>query len=196
MPVLLGYTQRETGYTVIMKVLIVAQARSGSTSLLKAVGYGSDLMIINEPFRDIDKFADDYKLIKDTDNIVVKTVGNWFNRMEEFSDPNKLFAMFDKVIGLTRNNIEETTTSYLVASHLNSWRKGQKEHKLSEEEYAKIISDNYEEQYNNVKNIQEEIKSFNIKQFTYEGLFKDRTELDDIEEYLGFEIRSYIQNIE
>lgn len=179
----------------MMKVLIVAQARSGSTSLLKAVGYGSDLMIINEPFRDIDKFADDYKLIKDTDNIVVKTVGNWFNRMEEFSDPNKLFSMFDKVIGLTRNNIEDATTSYLVASHLNSWRKGQKEHKLSEEEYKKIISDNYEEQYNNVKSIQEEIKSFNIEQFTYEGLFKDRTELDAIEKYLGFEIRSYIQKI-
>jgi hypothetical protein len=179
-----------------MKVLIVAQARSGSTSLLKAVGYGSDLMIINEPFRDSDKFADDYKLIKDTDNIVVKTVGNWFYRMEEFSDPNKLFSMFDKVIGLTRNNVEETTTSYLVASHLNSWRKGQKDHKLSEEEYNKIISDKYEEQYNDVKRIQEEIKSFNIEQFTYEGLFKDRTELDAIEKYLGFEIRSYIQTID
>ena len=179
-----------------MKVLVVAQARSGSTSLLKAIGYGSDLMIINEPFRDSDKFADDYKLIKDTDNIVVKTVGNWFNRMEEFSDPNKLFSMFDKVVGLTRNDIEETTTSYLIASHLNSWRKGQKDHKLSEEEYNKIISNNYEEQYNNIKSIQEEIKSFNIEQFTYEGLFKDRTELDAIEKYLGFEIRSYIQTIE
>ena len=179
-----------------MKVLIVAQARSGSTSLLKAVGYGSDLMIINEPFRDNDKFSDDYKLIKDTDNIVVKTVGNWFYRMDEFSDPNKLFSMFDKVIGLTRNNVEETTTSYLVASHFNSWRKGQKEHKLSDEEYNKIILDKYEEQLEDVKKIQSEIKSFNIEQFTYEGLFKDKTELDAIEKYLGFEIRSYIQTIE
>jgi hypothetical protein len=179
-----------------MKVLIVAQARSGSTSLLKAVGYGSDLMIINEPFRDIDKFADDYKLIKDTDNIVVKTVGNWFYRMDEFSDPNKLFSMFDKVIGLTRNNVEEATTSYLVASHLNSWRKGQKEHKFSEEEYNNIILDRYQEQLEEVNRIQSEIKSFNIEQFTYEGLFKDRTQLDSIEKYLGFEIRSYIQTIE
>ena len=177
-----------------MKVLIVAQARSGSTSLLKAVGYGSDLMIINEPFRDRDKFNDDYKLLKDTDNIVVKTVGNWFYRMEELSDANKLFSMFDKVIGLTRNNIEETTTSYLIADHFNSWRKGQKEHKLSEEEYNKIISDKYEKQVEDVKKIQSEIKSFNIEQFTYEGLFRDKTELDAIEKYLGFEIRSYIQD--
>lgn len=181
-----------------MKVLIVAQARSGSTSLLKAVGYSSDLMIINEPFRNSPvtgtTLADDYKLIKYTDNIVVKTVGNWFFRVEEFSDPNKLFSMFDRVIGLTRNDLEETTKSYLVADHFNSWRKGQKSHKLSEEEYKKIVSDKYEEQLKEVKKIQSEIKSFNIKQFTYEGLFKDKTELDDIEKYLGFEIRSYIQD--
>jgi len=178
-----------------MKVLIVAQARSGSTSLLRAVGYSSDLMIINEPFRDSHKFADDYKLLKDTDNIVVKTVGNWFSRMEEFSDPNQLFSMFDKVIGLTRNNTEEATKSYLVASHFNSWRKGQKAHKLSEEEYKKIILDKYEEQLEDVKKIQSEIKSFNIEQFTYEGLFVDRTELDAIEKYLGFTIRSEIQGV-
>ena len=176
-----------------MKVLIVAQARSGSTSLLKAIGYSSDLMIINEPFRDSNNFADDYKLLKDTDNIVVKTVGNWFYRMEEFSDANKLFEMFDKVIGLTRNNIEEATTSYLVASHFNSWRKGQKSHKLSEEDYNKVVLDKYEEQLKEVKRIQSEIKSFNIEQFTYEGLFKDKTELDAIEKYLGFKIRSWIQ---
>ena len=176
-----------------MKVLIVAQARSGSTSLLKAVGYSSDLMIVNEPFRDSTQFADDYSLLKDTDNIVVKIVDNWFYRMEEFSDPNKLFSMFDKVIGLTRNNIEDTTTSYLVASHFNSWRKSQRNFTLSEDEYNKIILNKYEEQYNHVKGIQEAIKSFNIEQFTYEGLFIDRTELDAIEKYLGFEIRSYIQ---
>lgn len=176
-----------------MKVLIVAQARSGSTSLLKAVGYSSDLMIINEPFRDSDKFADDYRLLKDTDNIVVKTVGNWFYRMQELSDPNTLFSMFDKVIGLTRNNVKETTTSYIVADHFNSWRKGQKTHKLSEDEYNKIILNKYKEQYEDVKKIQSEIKSFNIEQFTYEGLFLDKTELDAIEKYLGFSIRSYIQ---
>lgn len=181
-----------------MKVLIVAQARSGSTSLLKAIGYSADLMIVNEPFRNSPvtgtTLADDYKLIKDTDNLVVKTVGNWFFRVEEFSNPNKLFSMFDKVIGLTRNNIEETTTSYLIADHFNSWRKGQKAHKLSEEEYNKIISDKYEKQLEDVKKIQSEIKSFNIEQFTYEGLFRDKTELDSIEKYLGFKIRSYIQD--
>lgn len=176
-----------------LKVLIVAQARSGSTSLLKAVGYSSDLMIINEPFRDSDKFVDDYNRIKDTDNIVVKIVDNWFYSMEELSDPNKLFSMFDKVIGLTRDSIEDTTTSYLVASHFNSWRKSQKKFKLSEDEYNKIVLDKYEEQYSHAKCIREQIKSFNIEQFTYEGLFIDKTELDTIEKYLGFEIRSEIQ---
>jgi hypothetical protein len=176
-----------------MKVLVIAQARSGSTSLLKAIGYSSDLMIVNEPFRDSAKFADDYSFLKDTDNIVVKIVDNWFYRVDEFSDPNKLFSMFDKVIGLTRNNIEDTTTSYLVASHFNSWRKSQKNFTLSEDEYDKIILNKYKEQYNHVKKIKEEIQEFNIKQFTYEGLFIDRTELDAIEEYLGFGIRSYIQ---
>ena len=155
-------------------------------------------MIINEPFRykdsHNDHFADEYKLIKDTDNIVVKTVGNWFYHMEEFSDPNILFSMFDRVIGLTRSNEEEATKSYLVASHFNSWRKGQKAYKLSEEEYKKIISDRYEEQLKDVKKIQSEIKSFNIEQFTYEGLFIDKNELDAIEKYLGFGIRSYLLN--
>lgn len=176
-----------------MKVLIVAQARSGSTSLLRAVGYGADLMIINEPFRHRYQFADDYKLLKDTDNIVVKTVGNWFYRMKELSDENNLFSMFDKVIGLTRNNIEETTRSYLVADHFNSWRKGQKSFNLSEDEYQKIMSNKYKKQYREVKKIQEEIRSFDIEQFTYEGLFIDKNELDRLEKYLGYEVRSYIQ---
>jgi hypothetical protein len=180
-----------------MKVLIVAQARSGSTSLLKAIGYSSGLMIINEPFRNSPTtgttLSDDYKLLKETDNIVVKIVDNWFYRMEELSDPNKLFSMFDKVIGLTRDSIEDTTKSYLVADHFNSWRKSQKSFKLSEYEYNKIISDKYEQQYNHAKNIREQIKSFDIEQFTYEGLFINQTELDAIEKYLGFEIRSEIQ---
>jgi hypothetical protein len=176
-----------------LKVLIIAQARSGSTSLLRAVGYSSDLMIINEPFRDSNRFADDYKLVKNTDNIVVKIVDNWFYRMEELSDPNKLFSMFDKVIGLTRDSIEDTTKSYLVADHFNSWRKSQKSFTLSEDEYNKIILDKYEQQYNHAKDIREQIKSFNIEQFTYEGLFIDRTELNAIEKYLGFGISSEIQ---
>lgn len=150
-------------------------------------------MIIQEPFRHSHQFADDYKLLKEKDDIVVKIVDNWFYRIQEFSDPNKLFSMFDKVIGLTRNSIEDTTTSYLVASHFDGWRKSQKDFKLSEDEYNNIILDKYEEQYNHTKGIQEEIKSFNIEQFTYEGIFIDRTELDNIEKYLGFEIRSYIK---
>ena len=173
-----------------MKILIVAQARSGSTSLLKAISLSSKLGAVYEPFADNKRLKQDYDFIKNTDNIVVKIVDNWFYKVDEISDPIILFSFFDKVIGLTREDTAAGVNSFLIANHFNSWRKSQKDLEIKENEYEKIIRDNYKEKYEYNENIRKQIILFDILQFTYEGIFVNKKELPALEKYLGFGIEN------
>jgi hypothetical protein len=91
-----------------MKILIVAQTRSGSTSLLNAISKGSNLPILFEPFgHNRSDISVDSAIVKNTNNVVVKVVDNQFNQVKEFSNPQNFFSLFDKVIGLTRESNHE-----------------------------------------------------------------------------------------
>ena len=177
-----------------MKILIVAQTSSGSTSLLKAMSKGSGLPMFFEPFgrnrADINK---DSIIIKNTNNLVVKVVDNQFNQINEFTDSQKFFSLFDKVVGLTRESTHENVTSYLIASYFQSWPTSKKDIKITKEEYDKIISIGYEEQFKHSDKIKKDIKSFDIFQTTYEGLYINKTQWRDLEKYLGFEVEKYIE---
>jgi hypothetical protein len=178
-----------------MKILIVAQARSGSTSLLKAISKSLNCKILYEPFNEhsIDRLSEDVDTIKYSNNIVVKVVDNHFYKHKEFEDEKNFFAFFDKVIGLTRNSTDENVISLLIARHFNSWRESSKNKNFPySDEYIRNSKD-YKFYVKESEKIKKEIKAFNIFQVTYEGIFLNQNEIKDLEEYLGFNISDKIE---
>ena len=176
-----------------MKILIVAQTRSGSTSLLNAISKGSNLPTLFEPFgHNRSNINIDSIIVKNTNNVVVKVVDNQFNQVKEFSNPQNFFSLFDKVIGLTRESTHENVTSYLIAKHFDSFDKSQKDIEISKEQYDNIIIHGYENHYKHSDKIKKDIQAFDIFQTTYEGLYINKDQWKDLENYLGFEIEKYI----
>ena len=177
-----------------MKILIVAQTRSGSTSLTYSIANALKSEVLFEPFSD-NRISRDraFASFKNTNNLVVKVIDNNFNQINEFTDPQNFFSLFDKVIGLTRESTHENVTSYLIASYFQSWPTSKKDIKITKEEYDKIISIGYEEQCKHSDKIKKDIKSFDIFQTTYEGLYINKTQWRDLEKYLGFEVEKYIE---
>ena len=90
---------------------------------------------------------------------------------------------------MTRNNDEENAKSRQIAEKLNSWDYSSKTINinnidLNEERLSEILF----ESKRNKKNIQ----SFDIFQVTYEGLFVEKTEWENLEKYLGLSLKKHI----
>lgn len=175
-----------------MKILIVAQARSGSTGLLRAIGKSLNSEIIYEPFthdvKNIDKKIDK---IKKSKNIVVKVVDNDFYNNQYFKNEQNLFIFFDKIIGLTRDSDHEVALSFLIAEKYDSWRKSSKDFDININEI--VQSQNYKKKVKNSIKIKQKIKSFDIFQVTYEGIYINKNEIDSLEKYLGLDIKYHIE---
>jgi hypothetical protein len=171
-----------------MKILILAQSRSGSNSLAESMIKATNYNYLQEPFNHGD-YADQTKIIKDSDDIIVKIVDNHFYKIEEFHYYKSLTSHFDRVIGLTRKDDQENARSRQIAEKLNSWYYSSKSTNIENVELNDSrLSDLIVESKRN----KEEIKSFDIFQVTYEGLFIEKTEWEELHKYLGFSIKQYI----
>jgi hypothetical protein len=173
-----------------MKILIVAQARSGSSSLQQCIASASGFPLLREPFATWKKGQEDQDLltIKNNKNIVVKVVSNDFYQDNRFKNENDFFVMFDKVVGLTRNSTYQNVSSFLIASHFDSWHESSKNKVLSIEEYQEIMEDSFDYWYKEMEEYKNKIKSFDIEQFTYEELYVDKTGWERLEDYLGIKL--------
>ena len=173
-----------------MKILIVAQTRSGSTSLTYSIANALKSEVLFEPFSD-NRISRDraFASFKNTNNLVVKVIDNNFNQINEFTDPQNFFSLFDKVIGLTRESTHENVTSYLIAKYFDSFDKSQKDIEFSKEQYDNIINHGYKNHYKHSDKIKKDIKSFDIFQVTYEGLYVNKDQWKDLENYLGFKVK-------
>ena len=172
-----------------MKILIVAQSRSGSSSLQQCISYAFGFSYMREPFSSWrEDFEKDIAVIKNTENIVVKVCNNDFYKHSNFQDENDFFALFDKVIGLTRDSTYQTVSSFLIATHFNSWHESSKDKVFSIKDYEKVMRDNFDFWYKETEIYKNKIKSFNIPQFTYEELYVDDTGWERLEGYLGIKL--------
>jgi hypothetical protein len=172
-----------------MKILIVAQSRSGSSSLEQCIAEATGFPHMREPFNHwrLDPEQDVLK-IENYKNIVVKVVDNHFYKHPRFEEEKVFFSMFDKVIGLTRDSTYQNVSSLLIASKFNSWEESSKNKIFSIKEYEKIMNDNFDFYYEKAKQIKNKIKSFDIFQTTYEELYVNDTGWDKLENYLGFKL--------
>jgi hypothetical protein len=172
-----------------MKILIVAQSRSGSSSLQECIASSLGSPYIREPFSEWrpDVEADIFN-IENHKDIVVKVVDSAFHNHHAFKDENDVFKMFDKIIGLTRDSTYQTVSSALIALHFNSWHESSKTKVSSIKEYQEIMGREFDAVYQQVEAYKIKIRSFDIFQTTYEELYVEGSGWEKLEEYLGIRL--------
>jgi hypothetical protein len=173
-----------------MKILIVAQARSGSGSLQKCISDSFGFPYMREPFSSWreNTIEKDIDIIENTENIVVKVVTDRFDIHPRFKNPHDFFALFDKVIILTRESTYQNVASFLIATHFNSWHESSKNRVASVKEYEEIMGDKFDHYYKLIEEIKNRLRSYNIPQFTYEELYVNDTGWERLEDYLGIKL--------
>ena len=158
-----------------MKILILALARSGSTSLLKRISEEQKLNSIGEPFNSVNGNLEKYKDYdwKNTNNICVKTHINHKNVTFYL----EFIKLFDEVILLSRKDLNACAESLSYANHFQTFT----------EKYEWISTPNLNENIKLVKEFNKELEKLskltNIKISYYEDLFdsesKDKLRKND-----------------
>lgn len=160
-----------------MKIAIIANTRTGSTTLFKYVKHSLDLYGIHEPFNPRTNLNYSHINIWELDNIVVKYI---FVTSEYIK---KVIKHFDKVIFLTREDDIESAKSFIHAKKTDNWIDSY----VYREEYSKEI-DNIVATRNDQKNF---LRSFGGFQITYEELFFHKEGVERINQYLGIQNNNY-----
>jgi len=160
-----------------MIILLLAEARSGSTNLAKWLKKSlPDYELLNEPYNPkSNQFIGNSK-INTTKNYIISE--KYFNNENLI---NYLISISNVVICLYRDDVELQLESYLTAMKTDNWYG----------EYSNVILDNSltEEKNQFIKNkkqFQNLINTNNFKSFTYEGLYYNN-EIYKLKSYLNIE---------
>ena len=151
-----------------MKILILALARSGSTSLLKRISEEQKLNSIGEPFNNVNGNLEKYKDYdwKNTNDICVKTHINH----KDVTFYLEFIKFFDEVILLSRKDLNACAESLSYANYFQNFT----------EKYEWINTPNLNQNIKLVKEFDEELKKLskltNIKISYYEDLFNTESE--------------------
>lgn len=153
-----------------MRILIIALARSGGYQLNEWLALELGYKMIHEPIR--------RNASIEGDNIVVKYV---LNEIEYSKDVD--YTNWDKVIGLTREDIKECAISQSKAVQQNEWRK---RYEVSDEWLNENDADinHFEEWIRNQIQFFNNIKEIELK-VTYEGIYHTKEDIQRIKDYIG-----------
>jgi hypothetical protein len=166
-----------------MRILIIANQRSGSTVLGEWLSYELNYKYINEP----DTVED---IIED--NIIVKCLYVAISS----KNLNKLFEKYDKIIGLIRKNTDESAISLLYCQeNINNYNF----HGLYSVDNNWIVD--RKEKIKNISNLNRQI-NFNIKSISgilhcsYESIYQEKNDIELIKNYLNIEKFKYIKMLD
>ena len=150
--------------------------RSGSTTFLKWLGMELGYKTINELHNPI--FPVEFDL--NGDNFIIKEMHH------HIKDIPNYISKFDKVITLTRNDTFDSAVSLLYCNEKPNY---DSKYKIND----KWISDRIDEIHRIEKefiNQNKDIVSIGAFHITYEGIFKTKTELKKLCEYLNLDINT------
>lgn len=159
-----------------MKILIIANPRTGSTVLGRWLGLELKYNFLNEPYYN-------KSLITLNDNVVIKELYHHFNY--ENININEIMINFEKVIGLIRTDTIDCAISLIYANENNNNHVHGK-YNISEkwiekrQDKIQLISKSIEDNNQLIKNIP------NILLCRYEKIFQEKLDLNRIKEYIGF----------
>ena len=177
-----------------MRILIIAQPRTGSTVFSKWLSDELQYQRISEPFN-MDKKSEIEDLFN-KDNIVVKLIyeigrGEWFYD-KRINDIEHLFSMnWDSIFILTRNDLKEQAISKVWADTNQKWHTNYKinddwikKHKKILEKYVKELE--FDKTY---------LKSIGYNQICYENIYENAIDLKKICELLKINQLKYIEDL-
>jgi hypothetical protein len=160
-----------------MKILVLAQSRSGSTGFQAWLKSEFNEPVMLEPFNHnlLSQEELDLQLetLKSNNGLILKFVDNMYLNMPYISDVNVLMSHFDKVIGLTRDNDYECAYSRLMGHLSDNWRGSRQSIKVDQ----KIIDSNLflmDDYINHAKHHKTYIRSLPIFQTTYEKIYQNK----------------------
>lgn len=169
-----------------MRILVLAQSRSGSTGLTAWLKSEFNEPVLIEPFNPYANSEEELQrhmeLVKSDDGLILKFVDNMFLGVKEIESTEWLISRFDKVIGLTREDDEACAFSRLIAHLNNDWKGSVHNAPISEQ----IIKDNenlMRTYTSHAKKQKEFIKALDIFQITFEEIYEEKN-VSRLAEYL------------
>lgn len=164
-----------------MIILLLAEARSGSTNLSKWLNASlPEFVLLNEPYNPISNDYIGNAKIDTTKNLIISE--KYFNNEELI---NQLLSISDIVVCLYREDANLQIESYLTALSTDNWYGEYNEVILDE-----MLLDKKNEFILNKQNFQNYITNKKLKSFSYEQLYY-KNGIDELKSYLS--VKSNIQ---
>lgn len=163
-----------------MRILIIASQRCGGQTLGNWLSTELNCPFIHEPHNEVHNTDEARKQVYELNNVVVKMV---INEWKDETDVTTLIDKFDKVIGLIRNDIDESAISMAYSLDVDSYNTS----------YS--VTDGWIKQNQNKINQQKVylttnnqlVTSLPIMQVVYENIFINTSDILKIVDYLCVE---------
>lgn len=170
-----------------MRILVLAQSRSGSTSLSAWLKSETGEEVMLEPFNphanNEEQLAAQLEWVNSDRGLILKFVDNMFLQVNSIESVDWLMSKFDKVIGLTREDDEACAHSRLVAQLANNYRGSADTTEVDEETLKENIG-LVAEFRAHAKKQKAYIRNLDIFQITFEELYEQKN-ASRLIEYLG-----------
>ena len=164
-----------------MRVLILSHTRSGSTTLCKWISKELNLKLDETPYN-----HKTFNSVFESNNILRKIV------VEEYYPTKEDINKFDKVICLIRENSTEASISFIQSKNVNQWHN---QYEITtqwiNENKNKILKQIYI--YDGLKL---KLKGYKMFQITYEGLFINKCEVNQILTYMEIDSPKYLDMLD
>ena len=160
-----------------MKILVLSHTRCGSTTFCKWISKELDLKLDETPYN-----YKTFDSVFESDNLIRKIV------VEEYYPSDTDINKFDKVICLTRENSIETSISFLVANRSDIWHS---EYTIDKEWIDNNI-DKILNHSNSYEMMKYRLKKYNVLQTTYENIFINKSDINNILNYLNIPNPTYL----
>jgi hypothetical protein len=170
-----------------MRILILAQSRSGSTSLCAWLKSETGEEVMLEPFNPYantdEQLADQLEWVNSDRGLILKFVDNMHIAVPALESTEVLMTKFDKVIGLTRDDDDACAYSRVVAEISGDYR-GSADTAEVDEAVVAANAGLLESYKIHAQSKKADIRDLDIFQITFEELYEQK-DASRLIEYLG-----------
>jgi len=177
-----------------MRILIIAQPRTGSTVFSRWLSKELNYNWLNEPFNSHDKIEIDKVYIEN--NIVCKLIyqenrGEWFYDDRIKSTEHLLSLSWDSIFILTRNDVYDQSISKVWGDSNQKWH----ENYQITNNWINQNKTNIEKYFKELELEKIKINSFHSNQISYEGIYETGYDLQKVCSMIGINKMNYFEEL-